>query len=115
MKSKMLAAALLAVGLAGPALAEVQPPFTLRLSPLGTYHSGLFDQAAAEIVAHDPLGQRLFVVNAASGRVDVLDIRDPAAPALLSSIDLSAPRRGGEQRRAARRTGGGGGGGAQQD
>lgn len=90
MKSKMLGAALLAFGLAGPALAEVQPPFTLRLSPLGTFHSGLFDQAAAEIVAHDPLGQRLFVVNAASGRVDVLDIRDPAAPALLSSIDLSA-------------------------
>lgn len=90
MKSKMLAAALLALGLAGPALAGDQPPFTLRLSPLGTFHSGLFDQAAAEIVAHDPLGQRLFVVNAASGRVDVLDIRDPAAPALLSSIDLSA-------------------------
>ncbi|WP_349616417.1 choice-of-anchor I family protein [Azotobacter salinestris] len=87
---KMLAAALLAVGLAGPALAEIQPPFTLRLSPLGTFHSGLFDQAAAEIVAHDPHSQRLYVVNAASGRLDVLDIHDPAAPALLFSIDLSA-------------------------
>ncbi|MFB8830891.1 hypothetical protein ACE0DR_19730 [Azotobacter sp. CWF10] len=86
---KMLAAALLAAGLAGLAVAEVQPPFSLRLSPLGTFHSGLFDQAAAEIVAHDPHSQRLYVVNAASGRVDVLDIHDPTAPALLFSIDLS--------------------------
>ncbi|GLK58501.1 alkaline phosphatase [Azotobacter vinelandii] len=90
MKSKTLAAALLAVGLVGPALAGGQPPFSLKLLPLGSFHSGLFDQAAAEIVAHDPSSQRLFVVNAASGRVDVLDIHDPATPALLFSIDLSA-------------------------
>jgi len=89
MKSSIFAVAL-AVGLAGQAVAEVQPPFTLKLSALGSYHSGQFDEAAAEIVAHDPQSQRLYVVNAASGRVDALDIRDPSVPALLFSIDLSA-------------------------
>jgi len=65
-------------------------PFTLKLSPIGTYASGIFDASAAEIVAHDARSQRLFVVNAASGQVDVLGIQDPTQPTLLFNIDLSA-------------------------
>lgn len=64
-------------------------PFKLSLSPIGTHESGVFDQAGAEIVAHDPKSQRLFVVNAQSGRIDVLDARNPSVPTLLFSIDLS--------------------------
>lgn len=37
----------------------------LKITALGTYQSGLFEQGAAEIVAHDARSQRLFVVNAA--------------------------------------------------
>lgn len=70
---------------AAPAIA----PFKLSLSPIGTHESGVFDQSGAEIVAHDPKTQRLFVVNAQSGMIDVLDARVPSAPTLLFSIDLS--------------------------
>src|SRR3990167_94102 len=75
--------------LALPAVAASKPQ-TLTFTPLGTYQSGLFEQSAAEIVAHDARSQRLFVVNAANARIDVLDIRNPAQPSLLFSIDLSA-------------------------
>ena len=62
----------------------------LKITALGTYQSGLFEQGAAEIVAHDVRSQRLFVVNAASGKIDVQDIRQPTQPVLLFNIDLSA-------------------------
>jgi hypothetical protein len=55
-------------------------PVGIELSPLGTYETGTFDQSAQEIVAHDPVSQRLFVVNAATGNVEVLDIADPTDP-----------------------------------
>ncbi|MCH6258464.1 hypothetical protein MLD52_18025, partial [Puniceicoccaceae bacterium K14] len=52
---------------------------------LATYHSGVFDESAAEIVAYDPDTHRLFVVNANSSQIDVLDASDPADPVLLAS------------------------------
>jgi len=62
----------------------------IQLERLGTYATGLFNQSAAEIVAHDPKSQRLFVTNVAKSRIDVLDIRDPRKPALLRSIEVAA-------------------------
>ena len=45
---------------------------------------------AAEITAYDPLTQKLFVVsNDSDSRIDVVDLQDPAQPALLSSIDIT--------------------------
>jgi DNA-binding beta-propeller fold protein YncE len=61
----------------------------LTLTPLGTYATGVFEEGAAEIVAHDPETQRLFVINAQAATVDVLDISDPAAPTLSFTIDAS--------------------------
>ena len=66
----------------------------INVRPLGTYASGLFDESAAEIVAHDPKTQRLYVVNAYSGNIDVLDINSPTNPTRLFSID-TAPYGGG--------------------
>ncbi len=63
---------------------------TLTLTPLGSYTTGVFDGGAAEIVAHDPATQRAFVVNATDQTIDVLDISDPASPALVSQIDVTA-------------------------
>ena len=52
---------------------------------------GIGGVGAAEISAYDPITQRLFVVNNSStNKIDVIDIKNPAAPALVSSISLAA-------------------------
>lgn len=76
--------------LGASATALAAPAKTITLEPLGTYAAGAFDAGAAEIVAHDPQTQRLFVINASAAVVDVLDISNPAAPAKVSAIDVGA-------------------------
>lgn len=87
-------AALAWLASAGSALAghgaTPSPSSSIELHRLDTYHSGVFAQGAAEIVAFDGATQRLFVVNAAATTVDVLDASDPGALAKLTSIDASA-------------------------
>jgi DNA-binding beta-propeller fold protein YncE len=78
-------AGLAATALAGPA-ASAPPSSRVSLNPIGTYHSGDFDQSAAEIVAFDPGSDRLFVVNANEGVVDVLDLRDPTEPTKVDEL-----------------------------
>ena len=67
----------------------VQTPSTIRLSLLSRYSTGVFEQSAAEIPTFDPASRRAFVVNAQSGRLDVLDLSTPASPTLVDSIDAS--------------------------
>ncbi|KOX08803.1 choice-of-anchor I family protein [Nocardiopsis sp. NRRL B-16309] len=64
-------------------------PVGIELSVLGTHHSDVFDASAAEIVAHDPHTQRLFVVSAASATVEVLDVSDPEAPVKLFDLETA--------------------------
>ncbi len=78
---------LLTLGLYSQAKAD-QTPFRIIIEPIGTYSSAIFNQSGAEIVAHDAKTQRLFTVNALSGKVDVLDIRTPSLPTLLFSMDV---------------------------
>jgi hypothetical protein len=61
----------------------------IELQVLGRFETGIFDASAAEIPAYDAATHRLFVVNGAANTVDVLDLSDPAHPALLLAIDLS--------------------------
>lgn len=88
MNTNLLTSALLATT-AGVASAQSLPGLNLDLVPLGTYESGLFDESGAEIVAHDPGTQRLFVVNAFANTIDVISILDPSAPSLVSTVDMS--------------------------
>ena len=88
-KRILLAAAMFAT--AAPAMvAEAQlprrEPARITLGVLGSYDSGLRGQSSAEIVAHDPGEQRLFVINAAASSIDVLDIANPAQPRLLRTL-----------------------------
>lgn len=46
-----------------------------------------FDESAAEIVAYHAGSERLFVINAQDGQVDVLDISNPSAPALVTTLN----------------------------
>jgi DNA-binding beta-propeller fold protein YncE len=61
----------------------------ITLEQIGRYESGLFDEGGAEIIDYHPLTQRLFVINADLGGVDVLDITDPTAPEKVGEIDAA--------------------------
>ncbi|HMM45599.1 MAG TPA: choice-of-anchor I family protein [Candidatus Macondimonas sp.] len=61
----------------------------LSLLRLGEYRTGLFGQGAAEISAYDAASHRLFISNAVANTIDILDVSNPTAPSLVSSIDLS--------------------------
>lgn len=61
----------------------------ITISPLGTYSTGLLDASAAEIVAYHPATQRAYVVNGGDKTIDILDVSDPTAPALVSQIDMT--------------------------
>ena len=52
----------------------------LSLTAMGTFETGVLDASAAEIVAFHAGSDRLFVVNALEGFVQVLDISNPASP-----------------------------------
>ncbi len=79
---------------AGPAVAAVVPDpvrysaedSAFTLAPVGSYETGIFDESAAEIVAWYAAGQRVLVVNAQTGTVDVLDAADPSRPVKSSEI-----------------------------
>jgi hypothetical protein len=63
-------------------------PATIALEKVGGYqHTGGI--GAAEIAAFDSLSQRLFVVNGAQGSVDVLNLSNPSAPTLTSSLTVA--------------------------
>ncbi len=52
---------------------------------------GIGGTGAAEISAYDAATQRLFVVNnSGTNKIDVVDVKNPAAPKLISSISLTA-------------------------
>jgi 3-hydroxyisobutyrate dehydrogenase-like beta-hydroxyacid dehydrogenase len=86
----LVSAATLLLSSAMPALAgsDRSTEGSLSVSPVGTYSSGVFAESATEIVAHDPRTQRLFTVNAADLRIDVLDVSDPTEPVLEFSLEL---------------------------
>lgn len=93
MRSKILAALLVSSALTAPVLADPHvlsvDDAAISLVPLGQYRTGIYQQSAAEIVTFDAGSQRAFVINAASGEVDVLDLSDPANPTLAFTIDVS--------------------------
>jgi hypothetical protein len=88
MKLPVFAASLCLI-LAGVVIVNEGKTTELNLNPIGQYHTGIFDESAAEIVAHDPRTQRLFVVNSDNSSVDVLDINDPTNPQLIGTIDAT--------------------------
>lgn len=78
-------------------------PDAIAAEPIGRFAHGEFDAdgGVAEIVAHDPVNQRLLVVAGARAAVDVLDVADPRRPALAYSLQLE-PFGGGVQSVAVR-------------
>lgn len=79
----LLATGFLAAGLA--VAADVQAD--LKLVNVGTYKTGVFGESAAEILAYDKTTRRLFVQNAATATIDIIDINDPAQPILVAAVN----------------------------
>jgi len=76
---------------AGGILSATAKPPTMELRHLSSVStSSSPSPGAAEIVAHDPATQRLLIVNAPQATVDVLSIADPAAPTLVTTLDVTA-------------------------
>ncbi|HAX80913.1 MAG TPA: hypothetical protein DCY88_35020, partial [Cyanobacteria bacterium UBA11372] len=63
---------------------------TIKLTELGKYTTGVFNQGAAEISAYDPTSKRLFVVNAQAATIDILDLSDPTTPTKISQIAVNS-------------------------
>jgi hypothetical protein len=81
----LLGAALAAAAVPGVA-AAVPGHAPLQITPLGVYDTGL-GTASAETVAMQ--GSRMYVTNSANVSLDIVDVSDPAAPALLRRVDLT--------------------------
>lgn len=69
------------------------PGKSIELELLSSYvqpdPAAAFDESAAEIVAFDKRSERLFVTNGNGKTIDIISISDPAAPILVSSINVT--------------------------
>ncbi|WP_138518021.1 choice-of-anchor I family protein [Limnobacter alexandrii] len=92
--SAIAAATLAACGGDNNTTPAVSASETTSIARLSTYNSGVYDASAAEIPAYDPISQRLFVVNAQAGAIDVLDLSDPENPVLEQTLTTNALRAG---------------------
>ncbi|MBT3211962.1 MAG: alkaline phosphatase [Planctomycetaceae bacterium] len=61
----------------------------ITLRSVGTFHTGLYDKSAAEIPTYCQKTKQVFVVNAESGRVDVLGLGDDGSLKKVGSIDAA--------------------------
>jgi hypothetical protein len=90
MKPNILLTTISAVVLATTAFqsAAAKSPHSISIAPISSVAAGSFLTSAAEIGAHDPGTQRLFVVNAQAAQIDVIDIANPAAPVLRDDLSI---------------------------
>lgn len=56
---------------------------------VSSYTNGISGTNSAEIVAHDPASQRLFVANSIGKKLDIIDFSNPASMSIINSIDIS--------------------------
>ena len=60
-----------------------------KLSLLTSFSNGASGTNSAEIVAHDPTTQRLYIANSIGAKLDIVDFSNPNAPVLLNSISVT--------------------------
>ncbi|CAM3726071.1 choice-of-anchor I family protein [Bordetella tumulicola] len=63
---------------------------------IGRYETKEYGVSAAEIPAYDAATKRVFVVNALSGKIDILDLQTPATPSHIGTLDAEAVLAGAE-------------------
>jgi hypothetical protein len=62
------------------------PSSALTLSLLASFSNSLSGSNSAEIVAHDPTTQRLYIANSIGNKIDIINFINPSSPVLISSI-----------------------------
>ena len=61
----------------------------LKLTPVATFYTDIFNQGGAESATFDKDGKRLFFANAKSNTIGILNLSNPASPVLVDSIPLA--------------------------
>ncbi len=62
---------------------------SITLNHIASFSNGTSGTNSAEIVAHDPISQRLFIANSIAGKIDIVNFKNPAAASLITSIPLT--------------------------
>jgi DNA-binding beta-propeller fold protein YncE len=62
----------------------------ISFTHLSTYRDGGFEVSATEIIAYDPVSQRIFSTNGGSNSLDVIDFSNPSAISLEQSISMAS-------------------------
>lgn len=62
----------------------------LFLDSLSTFQNGASGSNSAEIVAHDPSTQRLYIANSIGAKLDIVNFANPANPTLITSLSIAA-------------------------
>lgn len=65
------------------------PSNALTLNLLSSFSNTVSGANSAEIVAHDPTTQRLYIANSVGAKLDIVDFVNPSAPALLYSVPVT--------------------------
>lgn len=61
----------------------------ITMSFVSSFTNAVSGTNSAEIVAHDPISQRLFVANSIGKKLDIIDFSNPASMSIINSIDIS--------------------------
>jgi hypothetical protein len=62
---------------------------SIKLNHIASFSNAAAGTNSAEIVAHDPASQRLFIVNSIGAKIDIVNFSNPAAASLISSISVT--------------------------
>ncbi|NOY61849.1 MAG: esterase-like activity of phytase family protein [Gammaproteobacteria bacterium] len=62
----------------------------IKMVEIGSYESGIYNASAAEITAYDKQRREIYVVNAKSGKVDILDAADPEQLRYIGELNVAA-------------------------
>lgn len=63
---------------------------SIQLNHIASFSNGVSGTNSAEIVAHDPASQRLFIANSIGAKIDIINFSNPAAALLISLIPVTS-------------------------
>ncbi len=61
----------------------------IQMNFISSFSNGAAGTNSAEIIAHDPVSQRLFIANSIAAKLDIVNFSNPAAMSIIQSIDIT--------------------------